>query len=181
MVRIIRLMLLSVALAGASCQLNEKDDETRPVNGKDEEHQIPAAAKAVLEKAEDFELLSLEPVATNMMGNFHGWKVLGKTAVKDAETRKKLIEAFEKGVSEYKDGAARCFNPRHGIRVKHDGKTVEFVICFECAQVHVAIRDGNSQPQTFLISQSPAATFNDVLKKADIPLAEPPEGDRPDR
>ena len=132
-----------------------------------------AAARAILEQAEDFELLSLDARTgmTRMKGNFHGWRVLGKTAVQDAATRKRLVEAFEKGVSEYKDGPADCFRPRHGIRAKHDGKTAEFVICFECAHGQVSLVDG-SQPQTFLISSSPAGTFNEVLKEAGVPLAE---------
>jgi hypothetical protein len=175
MVRGIMLTLLAAALVSTSCEVRDKDG-WRQTSGNDETHQIPAAAKAILEKAEEFELLSLDASTgmTKMRGNFHGWRVLGKTAVKDPTTRKKHVNAFEKGVSEYKDGPANCFNPRHGIQVKHEDKTAEFVICFECAQVHVAIIDG-SQPQTFLISQSPTTTFNEVLRAAGVTLAKQTE------
>jgi hypothetical protein len=178
MVRGVMHTLVAAALASMSCQVSPRDG-VRPTNDNDQAHQIPAAAKAVLEQADDFELLSLKPDMTKMLGNFHGWLVLGKTVIKDATTRKKLVEAFEQGIREYKDGPANCFKPRHGIRVKHDGKTAEFVICFECAQVHVSMVDG-SRPQGFLISSSPAALFNEVLKEAGVPLAEQ-VGEEPSR
>src|SRR5262249_20104969 len=104
---------------------------------------FPEDLQAILEKAEQFELLSLSPerLKEKPADAFHGWKVLGKTTVKDAEARKKLIVAFKKGVEANTGIAAACFNPRHGIRVTHDGKTTDFVVCFECFQVQVFVGD----------------------------------------
>ena len=111
-------------------------------NGADN---IPDEPRAILDKAEQIELLSLDPVPSieKLKDGFHGWKVLGKTAVKDAEVRKKLVAAFKKGVADNDGMAAFCFNPRHGIRAIHDGKTVDFVICFECFQVQSYVGDKN--------------------------------------
>jgi hypothetical protein len=49
-------------------------------------------------------------------------------------------------------------------------RTVDLVVCFMCAQVQVYV-DGK-QEETILISTTPRATFNDVLTKAGVPLAE---------
>jgi hypothetical protein len=152
--------LLALFLVGASTSAGEKDNK------------IPNDLQALLEKAEQIELWSLSPERPKEKpaDAFHGWKVLGKTTVKDAEARKKLVAAFKKGVEENKGKVADCFNPRHGIRVTHDGKTADFVICFECYQVQVFVAD--KEEKGFLIMASPQAAFDHVLKEAKVPLAE---------
>src|SRR5262245_51900338 len=93
---------------------------------------IPEAVKTALEKADQFELISLDPSERDKPadGGFHGWKVLGKTLVKDKDGRKKVLDALAKGVADNKGEAAKCFIPRHGLRVVHDKKTYDLVICF---------------------------------------------------
>src|SRR5262249_56401493 len=93
------------------------------------------------EKAKELELYSLARSERGVKDGFHGWKVLGSTTVKDAETVKKLAAAFKKGVEENNGIVAACFNPRHGIRLTHDGKTVDLVICFECFSVQEFVAD----------------------------------------
>jgi hypothetical protein len=155
--------LLAPLLTGASVRAEEK------------ENKIPDELRAILEKAEQFELLSLSPDRPQEQPKvaFHGWKVLGKTTVKDAETRRKLVTAFKKGVAENNGIVAACFNPRHGIRVTADGKTVDFVICFECDQVQAFV--GDKKEPGFLITDSPQAVFDGVLKEARVPLPEKPK------
>src|SRR5262249_10825875 len=82
--------------------------------------QLPKEAKAVLEQAEQLELYSLDPTDGMLpkekeKDGFHGWKVLGKTQIKEAETLKKVRAALDKGIAE-SEGVAACFRPRHGIR-----------------------------------------------------------------
>ena len=107
------------------------------------------------------------PVAADA---FHGWKVLGKTTVKDAEVRKRLVAAFLQGVAENEGVSAGCFNPRHGIRMVHDGRTIDLVICFECYQVAAYV--GDTRVPGCLITRSPQPTFGGVLKDAKVPLPE---------
>jgi hypothetical protein len=94
------------------------------------ENKIPERAKMELEQADKFELLSLRPVVRG--GDFHGYQVLGKTEILDAETRKSLVSALENGAAENHGDAMLCFNPRHGIHVARHDKEMDFVICFEC-------------------------------------------------
>ncbi len=146
-----------------------------PAEDKVDLHKIPPEAKAILDKADSLELLSLD-LATPMddpKAAFHTWKVLGKKTIDKAELRRSLVEAFEKGVAEYKGAGKPCFFPRHGIRAKHDGKTADFVICFECLNARAYV-DGGSEEE-FLISDAPAKSFNKVLQDAGVALPAQPK------
>jgi hypothetical protein len=132
--------------------------------------QIPADARAALEKADEWELYSLDPTRQTdpPKDAFHGWKVLGKTTVKDADTRKKLLAALEKGAKDNDGIAAACFNPRHGVRVKAEGKTIDLVICFECFSASVYA--GDERTASFLTTASPQPALDKVLTDAKVPL-----------
>jgi hypothetical protein len=139
------------------------------------------AARAVLEKAHEWDLLSLDPrdQKTKPKDGFHGWPVLGKLTVKDAGTRARLIAALDKGIAEAEAKAKKeadmgrvsahgCFQPRHGIRATHGGKTAEFLICFECTPIYVYF-EGEKQEIHFT-TDSPQDIFDGVLKEAKVPL-----------
>ena len=168
-----RLFLLSLAVVFVASPAREMNGFS--TEGLENENKIPDELRAILEKTEQFELLSLSPATQKdeIKDSFHGWKILGKTTVKDAETRKKVVAAFKKGVEDNKGGPAFCFNPRHGIRISHDGKTTDLVVCFECSQVQVFV--GNELIWSFWPENSPANTFDEVLKAAKVPLAEMPK------
>ena len=162
----VRQMLLSLPVAlmiGLSSQVAAQDNK------------IPDQAREILEKASQFELLSIgtDPSAKKPREDFQGWPVIGKSTVEDPNIRKRLVAALEKGVEENKGEVMKCFNPRHGIRATHDGKTVDFVICFECFQALVYVT--GEKEQRFLITASPAPVFNQTLQHAKVPLAREPE------
>jgi hypothetical protein len=138
------------------------------------DNKIPADLLAALEKAEEFELLSLDPKEPDEKpkDGFHGWRVLGKTAVTDAETRKKLVAAFKKGATDSDGTVAACFIPRHGIRVTREKKTVDFVVCFQCLQVKAYA--GDAAAGGFLTTAGPQKAFDAVLTDAKVPLAGKP-------
>ena|SRR5260370_6484365 len=142
---------------------------------EEKENRLPADAKTILEKAEQFELFSLDPSVEGMKdkGGFHGWKVLGKTVVKEAEVRKKILADLDKGISDSDGNGAKCFDPRHGIRAKRDGKIVDLVICFECGWIYV-FRDDKAERQGVAVTTGkPQAGFDKVLKDAEVPLPKP--------
>jgi hypothetical protein len=161
----IRQMLLSLPIAlaiGFSAQV------------AGQENKIPDQAREILEKATQFELLSIGygPYTKNPPEDFHGWHVIGKTTIKDPNARLRLVAALEKGVEENKGDSMKCFDPRHGVRVTHDGMTADFVICFKCFQVIAYVAGGKEQ--RFLITDSPAPVFNQALRHAKVPLAREP-------
>jgi hypothetical protein len=130
---------------------------------------------AILKQAEQIELISVDPylrIDAKQPDSFHGWKLLGQTTIKDAEQRKKLLTAYEEGVTIKVAGVAKCFEPRHGIRVVHDGKTIDLVICFSC--IRVLVYSGEEQQGSFQIEESPRAVFDQLLKDAKVRLPPPP-------
>ncbi len=135
---------------------------------KDKGNKLSESALKVLQGATEFELYSID-FANPDKGKtgFHDMKSVGKTTVKDPETRKKLVAEFVKGM-EGRIDPARCFNPRHGIRAAHDGKTVDLVICFECAQFDL-YENGSDKPTRLLIGKGPEPAFDKVLKDAGVP------------
>jgi len=159
--QMIRLLLLVGIVSAFSCLLGCSSGNSMP----------PAAAK-VLKEATAFELLSLDPGRRENKSDadaLHGWKILGTAAIKDADTRAKLISRFAAGVAENDGTVAACFNPRHAIKLTYDGKTHDFIICFECYQVQWYV-DGQVT-KGFLITASPQPTFDETLKNAGVPLA----------
>jgi hypothetical protein len=151
-------LVTATLLFGAIAFAKEKKAEVDPV--------------AAVVAASEIELYSLDPsFGGRQEEGFHGWKILGKTTIKDAEPRKALAAAFKKGVEDNEGVVAGCFIPRHGIRVKYDGKTVDLVICFQCYsfQHFVDDKQGKGGPMT----PSPQPLFNKVLTDAKVPLPKP--------
>jgi hypothetical protein len=110
-------------------------------------NRIPETVERLLGKAKLFELYSLDPERKTDKGGkivpvkdgFHDWEVLGKTEVKGEAERKRLADALRFAAEDNFGMVAACFIPRHGIRLKGDGKTVDLVICFECLSVEVFV------------------------------------------
>ena len=142
------------------------------------DNRLPADARKALESATELVLYSLDPASEEEKPKeaFHGWKVLGKTALKkdDAKT---VASAVVRGVADSKGVAANCFDPRHGIRVTgSDGTVYDFVICFECLQVKVYA--GDKELRGALTAESPQPKLDKLLKDAGVPLAPKPGADK---
>jgi hypothetical protein len=129
---------------------------------------IPAAAKTILEQADEFELFSLDPRPPRKpaKGTFHGYKILGSTEVQDTSTRRRLVTALERGIAENEGIMMACFNPRHGIHVTRAKEHADFVICFECDQIQIS----GAASGEVLTTGSPQPIFNQVLRDAKVPL-----------
>ncbi len=143
---------------------------------------LPADLEHLLENADEFVLLSLDPTPDferKSKNTFRKHPILGQTEIKAASERANLIAALNEGISARGVTSSNgvvfaqaplpdCFNPRHGIRGEKNGETVEFLICFECEQIK--INSSNGTDWFFQTSKKPAAIFNRVLKKAGVPL-----------
>jgi hypothetical protein len=99
---------------------------------------------------------------------FGRYPVLGKVEIKDAGKREEIFAVLEKGIRDSDGRIAKCFLPRHVVRAVSKGKTVDYIVCFQCLQVQV-VADGKSK--TLPITAEPLAVFNRHLKAAGIPLA----------
>lgn len=144
---------------------------------------------SILSKSDQWQLYSLdayprrgEAVFSFFFGSnyLHGWLVLGKTIVKDSLIRKTLVDELEHGLRQHihkqtqnrEDGRlvlGGCFQPRHGIRVMHEGKPVDILLCFECGYIETH-KDGNSN-RVWTTTDAAQEAFDAVFKKAEIPLS----------
>jgi len=131
------------------------------------DNKLPDNVRAALDRADALEVYSLDPSERNAKDGFHGWKVLGKTTLKDQAKRKEVLEALEKGMAESTAGA-RCFIPRHGVRAAYGGRSVDLVICFECGWVYVY--DGDRDGPHLTTNGKPQPAFDKVLRDANVPL-----------
>jgi hypothetical protein len=111
-----------------------------------------------------------EPEASGDERMFHGYPVLGRLEIKDPAELKVIVDAL---ISATQDATsthvAGCFWPRHGIRAIENGKTFEFIICFECSGFSEYI---NGKPvRGGPVTKNVQATFDEHLVAAGIPLA----------
>jgi hypothetical protein len=97
---------------------------------------------------------------------FHGFDILGKAEIADRTEQRALLRALAHGASENDDHALLCFNPRHALHIEQSGHSMDFTICFECLQVETRGFD----PGGFLTSASPEPTFDDSIRRHNLPL-----------
>lgn len=105
---------------------------------------------------------------------FCGYRVIGSAEIASAQERALVLNAFAKSVFAFVDGEylAGCFAPRHGMRLVIDGRTIDFLICFECAQVEAK---GFGKIAAFLINGEAQPVFDEVLRAHRVKLARKPE------
>jgi hypothetical protein len=131
------------------------------------EDKIADAALTALKTADKIEVMALDPQGGDESKTaFHEYKVLAKTTVTDADARQAVAEAVANGVTE--GGAiAKCFEPRHGLRVACKGTTYDFVICYQCSQIE--LYTGADDPDVVATSDASRAALDKVLENADAP------------
>jgi hypothetical protein len=97
----------------------------------------------------------------------HGHQVLGLVEITDLDRRRELIEALRDGISRG-DASAACFWPRHVLRIEQDGRTIDYVICFQCHNYQKWVDGRHVTSST--ISGDIAPIFNKPLEGANVPI-----------
>lgn len=140
-----------------------------PGRGDEPYSKLPAPASALLDGAEAIEILSIDPKGrpAEPGEGFHGWRVLGRTTLRDPGTRKSVVAALRRGIAEA-EGAAGCFEPRHGLRATKGDRSADFVICFSCRWIEV---HADGERASVWISESPKPAINHALRDAGVALA----------
>jgi hypothetical protein len=140
-----------------------------------DDNQFPVKIKDILENAEEMELYSLAPERAEETDKnaLRGWKVLGKTVLKDAEARKKAFAALEDG-TENVGKSEKCFRPRLALRAVHDGKTVDVLISYECGWLYVYLNQKEEEVARLETGTAPELVLDKMLKAAGVPLAKKP-------
>lgn len=132
---------------------------TAPAQAK--KNRIPESVEMALREAERFELLLLDP---SERGDFHGWKVIKRSEMRDADVRKTILDELKRAVERSEGIAPREFNkPRYGVRVSSDKNKAEMVISFE---EHKAILYLNGRQLTAVaLTGEPAKLFDSLSRK----------------
>lgn len=100
---------------------------------------------------------------------FVTWPVLGKLVITSAKDRRKIVEGLKEAIEKRPERALDCFSPRHGLQWFEDGKTREFVICFQCSNYYECL-DGN-KVRSDKIGSTLKPILNKLLQAANIPMA----------
>ncbi|MEZ5654249.1 MAG: hypothetical protein R3E87_27250 [Burkholderiaceae bacterium] len=137
------------------------------IRGQAEPNRLPPEVVRVLEAADSFVLLSLDPAAETKASPevFHEEAVLGRADIRDPEQRRQLLQALYDGIGKAEGQIAKCWNPRHGIRATHGEEVVDLVICFEC--LHLEYYAGHSG--VVLTTGAPEKLFSRALEAAGVP------------
>jgi hypothetical protein len=128
-----------------------------------------------------------ELVLFSMDGNDHGWDpgmvtgernqrirfydfpVLGYTRIIDPAVCRAVVAAVKKSMRFAPPQGARCFNPRHVLRVSEGEETVDLVICYECGLYH-CYRNGQKERGGTILGDS-QPLLDKILTDAGIRLA----------
>jgi hypothetical protein len=104
--------------------------------GGDARSGVPATVWTALEHAERYEVLSLDPSPAQALADFHGYRVLARVSVTDAQTRQAVSAALRAGVRPQNSNIvlACMFMPRHAVVAVCDGHEYDLLLCFACHQ-----------------------------------------------
>lgn len=132
--------------------------------------QLQPSTREILGDAKTYELLSLDPAGDTSAGNFHGYRVLGRTIVSDRATQLKLNELIKAAADERRGIFSLCmFHPRHGLHIVSPEGVADLVICFECGDV--SVYHNNKLFNGFAIASGPKPMMDDLLSAAGVELA----------
>ncbi len=132
-------------------------------------NRLPEIAYETLLNDPGLVLFSLDPDqqhAVRGTKQFHDYLILGETVVGSASSRQALAATLKRSLAAWGGGYTMCFNPRHGLRATHGGKSFEFLICFECGRLYVYPSTGD--PFSYELAGE-AGPFHDLLVAANIP------------
>ena len=137
------------------------------------ERALPNGTHKILQQSRKITLFSIEPMPSFGYGKkpFHDHEILGQITLTDPKAKAELLASFYDGLvpSEYDALSMGCFNPRHGIRATHNGKTVDLLICFSCRGI-VGYLNDKEIIHTFT-TNAPHQKFNEILTAANIPIS----------
>ena len=130
---------------------------------------FPSDSFSVFQNGDSMTLFAIKPLREGSKDdNFQGYPVLGKSEIKNPNFAAFLKRSFLNDVANSFDVPPACFSPRHGIRVVHEGKELDLIICYECMQF-VSRFDGETGGTT--LSGLSKAIFDKTLRDAGITIA----------
>lgn len=180
-------LLASLLLPLAGCGTEDGEEAgasagqaTIPFEGHDAKEvlaALPEDLRAIVEGAEATTLLTLDPRRLPAKPDdepherFRRYPVLATAVISEAAEHRRLVEALYEGLKGEGAGPAGCFIPRHGLRFERDGRSVEFLICFQCTRVHVYRPDAEHKVD-MLMGPGVKPVFDEAIKAHELPVAD---------
>ena len=101
------------------------------------------AFKQAFSRSEEIEVYQLLPEARHDSRDkgdlFHDYPIEKAVILKQLDSTKMMTVFWQDDDPE--GSFAFCFNPRHGLRAKWEGRTYDLCICYECSAVKAYIDD----------------------------------------
>jgi hypothetical protein len=141
-----------------------------------QDNRLPTEAEALLRGAASIELLALDPLhlpAGATGEQLHGYAITGHATLNDTDKCQQIANLILRGIRESEGMSAACFNPRHGLRIEHEGKRLELVICFECLSLkaHGNTLGAGIEQTSVLTSQSMEPEVTRIFTAAELTIA----------
>ncbi|PTY03558.1 hypothetical protein DB346_06725 [Verrucomicrobia bacterium LW23] len=140
----------------------------------------PADFEAALSKPGKVTLYSLNPYKLNSLElrdnpeNLYKYKVLGKTDL-SAEQAVEAIAEFRLAVTQFNGDWAKCFSPRHALRIEmKPGDVYDLLLCYECSRM---LTWHNGQYMFHYGVGGKSDKLNAMITAAGLQLAKPPGQD----
>ncbi len=132
---------------------------------------IPKQAFEALEKSKFFQSYSITPNDYDKK-HLHGHGIRAQINITDKKNLLQITNHLNYSIDKSNGATATCFNPHHAIRVKYQGITWDWVICFQCTEALV-YKSGYMHPYVVSLTQS-SEFFNSITTKYNLgdPFAE---------
>jgi hypothetical protein len=97
--------------------------------------------------------------------------VLGRVSITDPELQRRVITAVKQDLDSSRDERYFCFFPRHLLRVVKGGRTIDFLICFQCNDYQVYVDGKPAKGRTRSVGTDSEELLNKLLTDAGVPVA----------
>ena len=129
---------------------------------------LPGTAREIVENADYFEIISLDPYRTHEgKDRFHGYVIRGRAELRDPDMRKRLLSALYSSLGHGMPGIL-CFDPRHAIHAVRNGHSVDLLVCFQCEQVEGFVDDKRTDA---LVGPGAERAFETIFQATGLPTA----------
>jgi hypothetical protein len=99
--------------------------------------------------------------------------VLGRTEITGPARKREVIAAIKEAIK-HPGRLAKCFIPRHVLRIENENDTIALVICFECGIYQLFRNKIERFEKQGRVGTSAEKLFNEILTEAGIPVAPMP-------
>ncbi len=94
--------------------------------------------------------------------SFHGYAILKQHTVTVSPELLSVLTELESAAQHWKGSSARCFIPRHALRVIEQGTSYDLLICYECKSAEI-YQDGSHTGTIYFSTVLPNAAKPDQL------------------